>query len=134
MGLAFSARTAPKGMTPDIPTTMPIELTHTLTFRLGSELYEQIERAAELNHLTLSEVIRQRLDGLEIRPRRRVVADEQLLRQLVRIGSNLNQQTRALHQMSHRQLPPNTQALIEAVQATQQLLQQVSQRVEEICR
>ncbi len=77
---------------------MPIEFTRTLTFHLASKLYRVLKQAAELNHLTDSDVARHRLEGIEIKPpRRRVVADELLLRQLVRVGSNLNQQTRVLH-------------------------------------
>ena len=113
---------------------MPIELTRTLTFRLGPELYARLEMAAELYHMSLSELVRQRLQGIELRPRRRAVADEELLRQLVRIGSNLNQAVHALHLMRHKGLAPQTEVLTEALQATRTMLERVSRRVEEVSR
>lgn len=111
---------------------MPIELTRTLTFRLAPELYARLERAAELYHMSLSEVVRQRLQGLELRPRRRAVADEELLRQLIRVGSNLNQAVHALHLMRHKGLAPQTELLTEALQRTRRILERVARRVEEL--
>ncbi len=97
---------------------MPIELKRTLTLRLDSKLYQQFVQAEQLNHLTLNEVLRHRLESVEIKPRCR----------------NLNQQTRALHQIHHRGLLPETEALIEALANTRDLLGQVSLNVEEVVR
>ena len=113
---------------------MAIELTRTVTVRLSPELFERLKATARFNQLTRSEVVRQALQGLQPRPRRRVVADEELLQQLARYGNLLNQQTKVLHQLKHRGEFPQGEALLEVVGRAHAMLREVARRVEEVSR
>ncbi len=65
--------------------------------------------------------------GSLVRQRRR--GHDALVRQLIRVGNNLNQQTRLLHLLKHRGELPEAEALLATLQEVEALLRSVSRQV-----
>ena len=68
---------------------MPIELRRKITIRVTPEVYARLAAAARETQRTVSDIVRLALKGLPIRPRRRDGKQDELIRQLIRVGNNL---------------------------------------------
>ena len=68
---------------------MPIDLCRRITVRLSPEVYARLETVAGRTERTVSDVVRHAVEGVPVRPRRQSRAHEALIRQLIRVGSNL---------------------------------------------
>ena len=110
---------------------MPIKLTHRVGVRFDAGDHRRLEQKAQSLGLTVSQLIRQAALDLPAPPRRRSLVDSALIQELSRIGNNLNQQTRLLHQLSHRGLNPETAPVLAVLEEVRDLLAEVSRRVTE---
>ncbi len=91
---------------------MPNDLSYRITVRLSPEVYAHLEAVAGQTERTVSDVVRLAVQGVAVRPLRRRRERQELIRQLVRIGGNLNQQTRVLHLLKHRGDFPDSDVLL----------------------
>ena len=110
---------------------MAIELKHRVTVRFRPDDYRRLERKAKNSGTTVSGLIRDAALDLPPAPRRRRLADQDLINQLSRVGNNLNQQTRLLHQLRHRDLLPETAPVLAALRDVRKLLEAVARAVAE---
>lgn len=108
---------------------MPIELSRKVTIRLSPEVYERLAAVASETQRTVSDVVRHGVEGLPIRPRRQDGHLDEVIRQLARVGNNLNQQSRILHLLKHRGDLPDGDALLATLGKVQDTLQSVSRQV-----
>ena len=108
---------------------MPIDLCRRITVRLSPEVYARLETVAGRIERTVSDVVRHAVEGVPVRPRRQSRAHEALIRQLIRVGSNLNQQTRLLHLLKHRGDFPDAEVLLATLQEVKDTLRSISSRV-----
>ena len=117
---------------------MTAKLSRIFPVRFQPDFYAQLEKRAREERKPVGAVIRKACEvALGLPPQQppsRSLPDMSLLNQLVRIGNNLNQQTRALHQLRHRELSPDFGALRGVLEEVQQLLEQVSTQVAEANR
>ncbi len=117
---------------------MATNLSRIFPVRFRPDFYERLEERARDEQKPVGAVIRAACEvalGLPPpQPPSRSLSDMSLLNQLARIGNNLNQQTRALHQLRHRQLSPDFAALRVVLEEVQQLLERVSTQVAEANR
>ncbi len=117
---------------------MATKLSRIFPVRLHPDFYAQLEKRAREERKPVGAVIRKACEvalGLPPpQPPCRSLRDMGLLNQLVRIGNNLNQQTRALHQLRHRELSPDFAALLGVLGEVQQLLEEVTAQVAEANR
>ncbi len=104
---------------------MPIDLSRRITVRLSPEVYARLETVAGQTQRTISDIVRHAVEGVPVRPRRRSRDDEALIRQLVRVGSNLNQQTRLLHLLKHRGDLPDCEVVLARLEELEGMLQAV---------
>ncbi len=106
--------------------------------RFHPDVFAQLEKRARDAQEPVGAVIRKACEvalGLPPpQPPSRSIPDMSLLNQLIRIGNNLNQETRALHQLRHRELSPDFAALRRVLEEVQQLLERVSAQVAEANR
>ena len=114
---------------PQIDKPMPIELSHRITVRLSPEVFARLETLAGQTQRTVSDIVRHAVEGLPVRPRRRSRGHDDLIRQLVRIGNNLNQQTHLLHLLKHRGDLPDAEGLLATLEQVRGALQTVSRQV-----
>ncbi len=110
---------------------MPIELSRFVGVRFRPDDYRQLEEKAAAAGVTVSDLIRHAALGLPPAPRRRQLADQDLINQLSRVGNNLNQQTRLFHQLQYRELLPEGAAVLAALEDIRRLLAVVSRAVAE---
>ena len=109
---------------------MPIQrLRHRVTVRFSPPVYARLKTIARQTQRTVSDVVRHAVEDLPIHPRHRSDDQRDLARQLSRIGNNLNQQTRLLHQMNHRGDIPDSEALLTTLKAVYDTLRSMSRRV-----
>ncbi len=108
---------------------MPIELSRKVTIRLSPEVYGRLAAVASQTQRTVSDVVRCAVEDLPVRPRRQDRHLGELIRQLARIGNNLNQQSRVLHLLKHRGDLPDGEALLATLKRVQETLQTVSRQV-----
>ncbi len=108
---------------------MPIELCRKVTIRLAPEAYARLEEVAARTKRTVSDVVRRSLEGLPVRARRRDDHLQELARQLTRVGNNLNQQTRVLHQLKHRGFLPDDDVLLATLQELRGTVDSISRRL-----
>ncbi len=117
---------------------MAIKLSRFVGVRFHPDLYARLEKRAREERKPVGSVVRKACEtALGLPPQQppsRSLQDMSLLNQLARIGNNLNQQTRALHQLRHRELSPDFGALRGALGEVQELLEQVSTQVAEANR
>ncbi len=117
---------------------MAAKLSRIFPVRFHPDFYAVLEKRAREERKPVGAVIRTACEvvlGLPPQqPPSRSLRDMGLLNQLARIGNNLNQQTRALHQLRHRKLAPDLGALRDVLEEVQQLLEQVSTQVAEANR
>ncbi len=113
---------------------MPIELSRHVGVRFKPDDYRRLERKAERLGVSVSRVIRDTALGVVIAPPRHRLADQDLINQLSRLGNNLNQQTRLLHQLTHRGLTPDLARVLAAVEDVRRLLDLVARSVAEVAR
>ena len=109
---------------------MPIELSRRITVRFSPEVYARLEATAGQTERTVSDIVRHAVEGLPLRPRRHRGEHDELIRQLVRIGNNLNQETRVLHLLKHRGDLPDAEVLLSTLKEVEGVLRSISQRVE----
>ena len=110
---------------------MTVQLDKVVTIRFKAADYCALRDRAHGAGNTISDVIRAAVLGLPPPRRRRQLADKELLNQLSRLGNNLNQQTRLLHQLRHRGLPPEIAAVRAVLEEVRALLGEVSRSVAE---
>ncbi len=108
---------------------MSIDLCRRITVRLSPEVYARLETVAGQTERTVSDVVRHAVEGLPIRPRRQSREHDALIRQLIRVGNNLNQQTRLMHQLKHRGHLPDFDVLLATLKEVDQTLRSISGRV-----
>ncbi len=108
---------------------MPNELSHRITVRFSPEVYAHLEAVAGQTERTISDVVRLAVQGLAVRPLRLSRERGELIRQLVRIGVNLNQQTRLLHLLKHRGDFPNSDVLLATLEEVTATLRSVSNQL-----
>ena len=108
---------------------MPSELIRRITIRVSPEVYDRLATVAAETRRTVSDVVRHALERRPIRHRRRERPHGELIRQLVRVGNNLNQQTRLLHLLRHRGDLPDAEALLATLEEVQATLKSVSSEV-----
>ncbi len=113
---------------------MPIKLSRFVGVRFKPDDYQQLEQIAKGLGTTVSDLIRHAALGVPPPPRRRQLADQDLINQLSRLGNNLNQQTRLLHQLHYRDLPPDTAPVLDVLLEVRDLLNEVSRSVAEAAR
>ena len=110
---------------------MAIKLSRFVGVRFEPDDYRRLERVAARLGQPVSQVIRDAATGVRAKPRRRALADEDLINQLSRIGNTLNQQTRLLHQLRYRDLIPETAPVLAVLEDVRDLLREVSRRLAE---
>lgn len=110
---------------------MPIELCHRITVRISPDAFVRLQAIASESQRTVSDVVRHAVEGLPVRPRRQSRSHDDLIRQLIRIGNNLNQQTRLLHLFKHRGDLPDLETLLATLEQVKGTLRLVSGRVKE---
>ncbi len=108
---------------------MPIELCRRITVRLSPEIYARLETVAGETQRTVSDVVRHAVEGLPVSPRRLGREHDALIRQLIRVGNNLNQQTRLLHVLKHRGHLPDIEVLLAALKDVECTLRSISRSV-----
>ena len=108
---------------------MSIELCHRITVRFSPEVYARLVTVAGQTERTVSDVVRHAVEGLSVRPRRQGRQHAELIHQLIRLGNNLNQQTRVLHLLKHRGNLPDAQVLLSTLKEVEGVLRSISQRV-----
>ena len=108
---------------------MPNELCRKITIRLSPETHARVKEVAARAQRTISDVVRSSLEGVPVRSRRRDDQLQELGRQLVRIGNNLNQQTRVLHQLKHQGLLPDAEILLGTLRELSGNVDSVSRRL-----
>ncbi len=108
---------------------MSIELARRVTVRFSPKAYARLEAIAGQTQRTISDVVRHAVEGLPVRPRRRRRGNDALVRQLIRVGNNLNQQTRVLHLLKHRGELPEAEALLTTLKEVEATLRSVSRQV-----
>ena len=108
---------------------MPNELIKRITVRVSPHAYERLAAIARETQRTVSDVVRHALERRPIRGRRRERRNTDLVRQLIRVGNNLNQLTRLLHLLKHRGDLPDAQALLATLEKVQATLQSVSSEI-----
>ncbi len=113
---------------------MSIKLSRFVGVRFKPDDYQRLEAKAEALGITVSDLLRAAALGVPAAPRRRRLADQDLINQLSRLGNNLNQQTRLLHQLRHRNLLPETAPVLGLLEEVRTLLVKVSQSVAEVAR
>ncbi len=104
---------------------MSDKLRRRITIRLSPESYSRLETVAGRTERSVSDVVRLAVEGLPVRPRQHRRDDEALIRQLVRVGSNLNQQTRLLHLLKHRGDLPDCEVVLARLEELEGMLQAV---------
>lgn len=110
---------------------MPIELSRFVGVRFKPDDYRLLEEKARQAGMTVSGLLRHAALGLPVTPRRRQLADQELINQLSRLGNNLNQQTRLFHQLQHRDLLPERATVLATLEDVRLLLNRVSRAVAE---
>ncbi len=110
---------------------MPIELSRHVGVRFKPDDHRRLERQAKALGLSLSSLIRAAALGIPPARPRRALADRGLMNQLSRVGNNLNQQTRVLHQLKHRGLMPDAAPVLDALADTRRVLRELKRRVVE---
>ncbi len=113
---------------------MPIKLSRFVGVRFAPDAYRQLEGKAKELGVPVSDVIRAAVLGVRATPSRHWLADQELINHLSRIGNNLNQQTRLLHQLQYRGLAPDTAQVLAAVEEVRELLVEVARSVAEAAR
>ena len=113
---------------------MAIELDKVVTVRFKAADHSAWRDEARKGGLTVSAFIRDAALGVPPVPPRRRLADQDLINQLSRLGNNLNQQTRLLHQLRHRDLLPETAPVLAVLEDVRELLDEVSRSVAEAAR
>ncbi len=117
---------------------MPSRLSRIFPVRFHPDIVVRLEERALEERKSVGAVIRNACEvALDLPPQQspsRSLPDMSLLNQLARIGNNLNQSTRALHQLRHRGLAPDFAELRRVLEEVQQLLEQVSAQVAEANR
>lgn len=117
---------------------MAPKLSRIFPVRFQPDFYRQLEERAREERKPVGAVIRRACEvalGLPLQlPPSRSLPDMSLLNQLVRIGNNLNQETRLLHQLRHRELSPDFRTLQGVLEEVRQLLEQVTAQVAEANR
>ncbi len=108
---------------------MPIELCRRITVRFSPEVYARLETVAGQTERTVSDVVRHAVEGLPVHPRRRGRRHDDLIHQLIRVGNNLNQQTRLLHVLKHRGNLPDVEVLLATLKEMKGMLRSISRRV-----
>jgi len=74
-----------------------MQLPRRITVRFSPEVYARLATVAGRTKRTLSDVVRHAVEGVPLHPRRQHRGHDSLIHQLIRVGNNLNQQTRLLH-------------------------------------
>ncbi len=116
---------------------MPIELSRFVGVRFKPDDYRRLEEKAEGLGTTVSGLLRAAALAavLEAVPApRRQLADQDLINQLIRLGNNLNQQTRIFHQLRYRGLLPEAADVIALLKEIRDLVDKVSRAVAEASR
>ncbi len=108
---------------------MPNDFSHRITVRLSPEVFAHLETVAGQTERTVSDVVRLAVQGVAVRPLRRKQERQELIRQLLRIGGNLNQQTRLLHLLKHRGHLPDSEILLATLQEVAAILRLVLSRL-----
>ncbi len=104
---------------------MPNDLSHRITVRLSPEVYAHLEVVTGQTGRTVSDVVRLAVQGLAVRPQRLSREREELIRQLIRVGNNLNQQTRLLHLFKHRGDLPDCEVLLATLERLEGMLRAI---------
>ncbi len=107
---------------------MPSALCHRITVRFSPEVYARLESVAGQTRRTVSDVVRHAVEGLAVRPRGQRQEDRALIRQLIRIGVNLNQQTRLLHLLRHRGDLPDLDLVLTTLEEVKEILRSTSRQ------
>ncbi len=104
---------------------MSKDLSRRVTVRFSPEIYAHLEAVAGRTERTVSDVVRLSVQGVAVRPLRRKQERQELVRQLLRIGNNLNQETRLLHLLKHRGEFPDSEILLATLQEVAVILRLV---------
>ncbi len=113
---------------------MAIDLEKRVTVRFKAADYCALKDRALESGAPISELIRNAALKLQPIPARRALADQDLINQLSRLGNNLNQQTRLLHQLHYRDLPPDIAPVLTLLRDVRELLHEVARSVAEVAR
>ncbi len=108
---------------------MPTDLTRRITVRLPPEVHVRLQTVASRTERTVSDIVRHAVEGLPVRHRRHSPGHADLIHQLIRVGSNLNQQTRVLHLLKHRGDFPDSEVLLATLKEVKGMLRSVSRQV-----
>ncbi len=107
------------------PETTPSELCRRITVRVSPKAYVRLETVAGQTQRTVSDIVRHAVEGPAVRPRRQGREDGALIRQLIRVGCNLNQQTRLLHLFKHRGDLPDCEVLLAMLEELEGMLRAI---------
>ncbi len=117
---------------------MAIELSRFVGVRFHPDVHARLAKRASDDCISVGALIRRACEAaLEIpspQPPSRSVPDQGLINQLSRVGNNLNQQTRVLHQIHHQRQIPQAEAIFEHLTAVEEVLQELSRAVAEARR
>ena len=113
---------------------MTTRLSRFVGVRFKPDDYERLDKKAKELGTNVSGLIRSAALDVPPAPPRRRLADKDLINQLSRLGNNLNQQTRLLHQLRHRDLLPETAPVLAVLEDVRELLDEVSRSVAEAAR
>ncbi len=113
---------------------MATELDRVVTVRFKAADLHALKGLALKSGANVSELIRHAALKLPPVPARRTLVDRDLINQLSRLGNNLNQQTRLLHQLHYRDLPPELAPVLALLQDVRDLLREVARAVAEAAR
>ena len=117
---------------------MAIELSRFVGVRFHPDVHARLLKVARKEQISVGAVIRWACElALEIpppSPPSRSVPDQGLINQLSRVGNNLNQQTRVLHQIRYRRQVPQAEAIFERLAQVQGVLEELSRAVSEAGR
>ena len=108
---------------------MSTELTRRITVRVSPEVYAHLAAVAGQTQRTVSDVVRHAVEGVPVRSRQQRPGHDALIHQLIRVGSNLNQQTRLLHLLKHRGDLPDFEVLLATLVQVENTLRSVSRQL-----
>ncbi|MCP3960549.1 MAG: MobC family plasmid mobilization relaxosome protein [bacterium] len=113
---------------------MAIDLEKRVTVRFTAADYQALKERALEDRAPVSELIRHAALKLPALPARRPLVDRDLINQLSRLGNNLNQLTRLMHQLHHRGLLPDLAPVLAVLQEVRDLHHEVARAVAEAAR
>ncbi len=129
VGLPVEDQPAQAAFGEQVRVPVSTDLARRITVRLSPEVYTRLESVAGQTQRTVSDVVRHAVEGLAVRPLQQRRENDAVIHQLIRLGNNLNQQTRLLHLLRHRGHLPDPEVLLATLREVQGAVQSLSHRL-----